>query len=60
MVWQRIVNPPLFGANRFDPCHLHQFRLVHIMVIIADCLSVDGSSILPQVAKFGVKASIQS
>ena len=27
------------------------FRLVHIVVIIADCLSVDGSSILPRVAK---------
>ena len=27
-------------------------RLVHIMAIIADCLSVDGSSILPRIAKF--------
>jgi hypothetical protein len=25
MVWQGTVNPPLFGANRFDPYHLHQF-----------------------------------
>ena len=25
MVWQRTVNPSLFGANRFDPYHLHQF-----------------------------------
>jgi hypothetical protein len=24
MVWQGIVNPPLFGASRFDPYHLHQ------------------------------------
>ena len=23
MVWQGTVNPPLFGANRFDPYHLH-------------------------------------
>ena len=29
-----------------------KLRLVHIMAIIADCLSVDGSSILPRVAKF--------
>ena len=26
MVWQGTVNPPLFGANRFDPYHLHQVR----------------------------------
>ncbi len=34
--------------------------LVHIVVIIADCLSVDGSSILPRVAKFiGVNHGLQ-
>ena len=32
--------------------HDAKFRLVHIVVIIADCLSVDGSSILPRVARF--------
>ena len=32
-------------------------RLVHIMAIIADCLSVDGSSILPRVASFVVVVS---
>jgi hypothetical protein len=50
MVWQGTVNPPLFGANRFDPYHLHQFWLVRIMVITSDCLSDHGSSILPRVA----------
>ena len=34
------------------PVTYSKFRLVHIMVIIADCLSVDGSSILPRVASF--------
>ena len=34
-----------------------KFRLVHIMAIIADCLSVDGSSILPRVAKLRGKES---
>ncbi len=24
MLWQGPVNPPLLGANRFDPYHLHQ------------------------------------
>lgn len=27
MVWQGTVNPPLFGANRFDPYHLHQNKM---------------------------------
>ena len=29
-----------------------KFRCVHIMVIISDCLSEDGSSILPRIANF--------
>lgn len=35
----------------FDSRTECQQWLVHIVVIIADCLSVDGSSILPRVAK---------
>jgi len=42
----------LFYAGSTPVAYSNDFRLVHIMVIIADCLSVDGSSILPRVAKF--------
>ncbi len=34
MVWQGTVNPPLFGANRFDPYHLHQVRCENIDSIL--------------------------
>ena len=30
MVWQRTVNPSLFGASRFDPYHLHQIWSVSV------------------------------
>ena len=34
------------------PDHGASIRCVHIMVIISDCLSEDGSSILPRIAKY--------
>ena len=58
MLWR--VHPetvnlvPLGKQSWFDSKLLHQFWLVHIMAIISDCLSEDGSSILPRVAKFVV------
>ena len=36
----------LFYAGSTPVAYSNDLRLVHIMVIIADCLSVDGSSIL--------------
>jgi hypothetical protein len=36
----------------FESNMLPKFWCVHIMVIILDCLSRDGSSILPRIAKF--------
>ena len=39
MVWQGTVNPPPFGASRFDPYHLHHvFRIGSaIKLINLDC-----------------------
>jgi len=51
MVMQWTVNPPPKGTTGSIPVISTKFRLVHIMVIIPDCLSGDGSSILPRVAK---------
>jgi hypothetical protein len=51
MVMQWTVNPPPSGTTGSIPVVSTSFRLVHIMVIISDCLSEDGSSILPRVAK---------
>jgi hypothetical protein len=35
MVWQGTVNPPLFGASRFDSYHLHQVYVDQLTVIRA-------------------------
>jgi hypothetical protein len=48
----------LFYAGSTPVAYSNDFRLVHIMVIIADCLSVDGSSILPRVASFFALVSL--
>ena len=48
----------LFYAGSTPVAYSNDLRLVHIMVIIADCLSVDGSSILPRVASFFALVSL--
>ena len=60
MVMQWTVNPPPSGTTGSIPVISTKFRLVHIMVIIADCLSVDGSSILPRVASFRIGSAIHN
>ena len=57
MLWcvhpQTVNLIPLGKQSWFDSKLLHQiFRCVHITVIISDCLSEDGSSTLPRIAKF--------
>ena len=45
MVWQRTVNPSLFGANRFDPYLASHFWAVSILGIMLRLHRREGSSI---------------